>query len=166
MQNRCYWIKCIKHPKVYMGFSQARARVMSGSALLPTYASIGIWAPMLLACVRMMQGLALAGQFTGSITFIVEHAPADKRGVAGGTTILSLCAGMLLGSGIATFMAEILPQAAFESSGWRVPFLLVIVIAFVGYYIRHHTEESPHYEKAKDEGALSQSPVRKTLRLH
>ena len=134
--------------------------------LLPTYASIGIWAPMLLACVRMIQGLALAGQFTGSITFIVEHAPADKRGAAGGTTILSLCAGMLLGSGIATFMAEILPQAAFESWGWRVPFLLGIVIAFVGFYIRHHTEESPHYEKAKDEGALSHTPVRETLRLH
>ena len=134
--------------------------------VLPTYASIGIWAPMLLACVRMIQGLALAGQFTGSITFIVEHAPADKRGAAGGTTILSLCAGMLLGSGSATFMAEILPQAAFESWGWRVPFLLGIVIAFVGFYIRHHTEESPHYEKAKDEGALSQTPVRETLRLH
>jgi len=81
-------------------------------------------------------------------------------------TILSLCGGMLLGSGIATFMAEILPQAAFESWGWRVPFLLGIVIAFVGFYIRHHTEESPHYEKAKHEGALSQSPVRKTLSLH
>lgn len=134
--------------------------------LLPTYASIGIWAPILLAVVRMLQGLALAGQFTGSITFIVEHAPIHKRGAAGGTTILSLCAGMLLGSGAATLMAELLPQAALEDWGWRVPFLLGIVIAFVGFYIRKHTEESPHYEKAKGEGRLSKQPVRETLRRH
>src|SRR5438874_1894044 len=63
-------------------------------------------------------------------------------------------------------MAEILPHAAFESWGWRVPFLLGVVIAFVGFYIRHHTEESPHYEKAKHEGTLSPTPVRETLRLH
>jgi MFS transporter, MHS family, proline/betaine transporter len=59
-----------------------------------------------------------------------------------------------------------LPRTAFESWGWRLPFLLGIEIAFVGFYIRHYTEESPHYEKAKHEGALSQSPVRKTMRLH
>lgn len=134
--------------------------------LLPTYASIGLAAPILLILVRMMQGLALAGQFSGSITFIVEHAPMGRRGAAGASTVMSLCAGMLLGSGIATLMAEILSPAAFESWGWRVPFLLGAAIAFVGFYIRGHTEESPHYKKAKDEGTLSQTPVRDTILNH
>jgi MHS family proline/betaine transporter-like MFS transporter len=134
--------------------------------LLPTYAAIGIWAPVLLALVRMMQGLALAGQFTGSVTFIIEHTPAGKRGAAGGATIMSLCAGMLMGSAAATIMAHLLSPAALEDWGWRVPFLLGIVIAFVGFYIRRHTEESPHYEKAKEEGRLSQTPVRETLTQH
>jgi len=134
--------------------------------LLPTYASIGVAAPLLLACVRMVQGLALAGQFTGSITFIVEHAPVGKRGVAGATTVLSLCVGMLMGSGIATLMAELLSPADLESWGWRVPFLLGIAIAFVGFYIRRYTEESPHYEKTKGEGKLSKAPVRETFCTH
>jgi MHS family proline/betaine transporter-like MFS transporter len=134
--------------------------------LLPTYASIGILAPILLTLVRLLQGLSLAGQFSGSITFIVEHCPSGKRGLAGSTTVLSLCAGMLLGSAAATLLANILPQADNESWGWRIPFLLGIVIAFVGYYIRHHTDESPHYTKAKDEGRLSQTPVREAFSDH
>ena len=134
--------------------------------LLPTYSSIGIWAPILLALVRMMQGLALAGQFTGSITFIVEHAPSNKRGAAGGATILSLCAGMLMGSGAATLMAELLTAEQLTQWGWRIPFLLGVVIGLVGFYIRGHTEESPHYQKAKAEGTLSQTPVRETFAHH
>lgn len=134
--------------------------------LLPTYSAIGIWAPILLMLARMMQGLALAGQFTGSITFIVEHAPRDKRGVAGGSTVLSLCAGMLMGSAAATFMAEILSPEAFKQWGWRIPFLFGILIAVAGYYIRSHTHESTHYEKAKEEGKLSEAPARETFKNH
>jgi len=134
--------------------------------LLPTYAAIGIWAPVLLTLVRLFQGLSLAGQFSGSIAFIVEHAPMGKRGLAGSSTVMSLCAGMLLGSAVATLFAETLPQAAFEDWGWRIPFLLGIVIAFVGFYIRRHTDESPHYEKARDGGKLSPTPIREVLLHH
>lgn len=134
--------------------------------LLPTYASIGIWAPILLTIIRLLQGLSLAGQFSGSIAFIVEHAPMERRGIAGSTTVMSLCAGMLLGSLVATIFSTVLNQADFESWGWRVPFILGIVIAFVGFYIRSHTTESPHYELARDEGRLSKTPVSQAFRGH
>lgn len=133
---------------------------------LPTYHSIGIAAPLLLVFMRLMQGLALAGQFSGSIAFVVEHAPVGRRGVAGSTTIMSLCAGMLLGSLVATVFAAALSREAFESWGWRVPFIVGFAIAVVGFYIRHNTEESPHYEKARDEGRLSETPVRHAFRGH
>ncbi len=134
--------------------------------LLPTYAMIGFWAPILLAVVRLLQGLSLAGQFSGSITFIVEHAPVGKRGLAGSAAILSLCGGMLLGSAVATLFAHHLTQEALEQWGWRVPFILGGAIAYVGFYIREYTEESPHYVKAKAQGTLSQKPVREAFAHH
>lgn len=133
---------------------------------LPTYASIGIWAPILLTVIRLLQGLSLAGQFSGSIAFVVEHAPVGKRGFAGSSTIMSLCGGMLLGALVATAFAESLSQEAFESWGWRVPFIIGVGIAFVGVYIRNHTDESPHYEKAKEEGTLSQTPLKDAVHNH
>lgn len=134
--------------------------------VLPTYASVGIAAPIMLTFVRLLQGLSLAGQFSGAITFIVEHAPQNKRGLAGSTTIMSLCGGMLLGSLTATIFSACLNQEAFESWGWRVPFIIGIVIAWIGFYIRRNTDESPHYELAKEEGRLSKTPVIQVFRDH
>ncbi|MEI6729728.1 MAG: MFS transporter [Pseudomonadota bacterium] len=129
-------------------------------AILPTYEKIGIFAPILLTVIRLLQGISLAGQFSGSIAFIVEHSPSGKRGLAGSTTVVSLCLGMLLGSLTATIFSALLSQEDLESWGWRIPFALGILIAFVGFYIRHNTEESPHYEKAKAEGRISDTPIK------
>ncbi len=134
--------------------------------LLPNYEQIGIWAPILLTVIRLLQGLSLGGEFSGSIVFVVEHAPIHKRGYAGSSSIMSLCGGMLLGLAVATFFSKIMSQQDFESWGWRIPFLLGIAIAFVGAYIRHHTDESPHYEKAKQEDKLSKTPLREALQQH
>jgi len=134
--------------------------------LLPTYQTIGIFAPILLILLRMLQGLALAGQFSGSMAFLVEHAPRRHRGLVGSTTVISLCMGMLLGSLVATAFTTFLSKADFESWGWRVPFIFGFIIALVGFYIRHSTEESPHYTKAKEEGTLSKTPVRHALSGH
>lgn len=134
--------------------------------MLPTYQSIGILAPILLTLVRLVQGVSLAGQFSGSITFIVEHTPAGKRGLAGSSTIMSLCGGMLAGLLVATVMSTVLSEQEFESWGWRVPFVMGLIIGMVGYYIRHKTHESPHYIKAKEEGKLSSTPIRHTFRDH
>lgn len=133
---------------------------------LPTYEKIGMWAPILLTIIRLLQGLSLAGQFSGSIAFVVEHAPVSKRGLIGSTTVMSLCVGMLLGAFVATLFAELLSKEDFESWGWRVPFIIGVVIAFVGVYIRNHTHESPRYQQAKDEGLLSEKPFADALKNH
>jgi MHS family proline/betaine transporter-like MFS transporter len=80
--------------------------------------------------------------------------------------VLSLCMGMLLGSLMATMASNFLTRNEYESWGWRIPFLLGVVIAYVGHYIRHNTEESPAYEKARDEGKLSDTPVMEVCRHH
>ena len=131
--------------------------------LLPTYEMIGIWAPLLLTLMRILQGLSLGGAFSGCITFLVEHAPQSKRGVIGSTSVASLVIGFLLGSVIASLVKLPLTDAQYESWGWRIPFLLGIPIAFIGLYIRHKCEESPTYESAKQDGTLSKTPVRDVL---
>ena len=128
--------------------------------LLPTYAQIGMAAPWLLILMRVMQGLSLGGAFSGSMTFLVEHAPPNKRGFVGSASVASLVIGFLLGSVVAWFFTAILNQEQYESFGWRIPFLMGIPIGFIGLYIRNHCEESPTYEAAKKDGTLSKSPVK------
>ena len=128
--------------------------------ILPTYADIGIAAPVLLTLIRLLQGLSLGGEFSGSITFLVEHSPVKKRGLIGSATIFSLAVGVLLGSIVATLCANMLPQDELEEWGWRVPFLIGIVIGLVGFYIRHYTEESPEFMEAQKHGKTSKRPVR------
>jgi len=127
--------------------------------LLPTYEMVGMVAPILLIILRVLQGLSLGGAFSGSITFLVEHAPYNKRGIIGSTTIASLCAGFLLGSIVAILVKLPLTDLQYETWGWRIPFLLGIPIGFIGLYIREHCEESPVYEAAKKDGHLSKSPL-------
>lgn len=134
--------------------------------LLPTYAEIGIWAPVLLTIIRLLQGLSLGGEFSGSITYIVEHAPAGKRGVAGSASLISLNLGFLLGLLVNSLCIGWFGQEAFEAWAWRVPFLLGIAIGFIGFYIRTHCSESPAYEQAREEGSLSKTPVRQAFAKH
>jgi len=131
--------------------------------LLPTYEMIGVFAPLLLTLIRILQGLSLGGAFCGSMTFLVEHAPLRRRGLVGSASLVSLAIGFLLGSIIASLVKAPLTSAQYESWGWRIPFLLGIAIGFIGLYIRRHCEESPAYETAKQEGSLSKTPVRDTL---
>lgn len=131
--------------------------------LLPTYAQVGIAAPILLTLIRILQGLSLGGAFCGAMTFLVEHAPQDKRGLIGSASIASICLGFLLGSLVAMLVRAPLTEAQYESWGWRIPFLLGVIIGLVGLYIREHCEESPVYARAKQEGALSNRPVRDAL---
>jgi MFS transporter, MHS family, proline/betaine transporter len=132
--------------------------------LLPTYAQVGILAPILLVVLRVLQGLSLGGAFSGSITFLVEHAPAHKRGLVGSASIASLVIGFLLGSLVVLGMKIPLTDLQFEQWGWRIPFLLGVPIGFIGLYIRNHCEESPSYEAAKEGGTLSKTPVRDALK--
>jgi MHS family proline/betaine transporter-like MFS transporter len=128
--------------------------------LLPTYAMAGMVSPILLVALRVLQGLSLGGAFCGSMTFLVEHAPIRQRGLIGSTTLASLAVGFILGAMVTMVCAQLVPEEAFDAWGWRIPFLLGIPIGFIGFYIRHHCDESPVFEAARREGTLSTQPVR------
>ncbi len=134
--------------------------------LLPTYDQIGMWAPILLTIIRIFQGMSLGGEFSGSITYIVEHSHPKHRGIAGAASVVSLIIGFLMGSFVALLFVKGLSPEDFRSWGWRVPFLMGIVIGLVGLYIRKECDESPAYEEAKREGHLSDKPVRTALATH
>lgn len=131
--------------------------------LLPTYDQIGMWAPWLLLLLRVLQGLSLGGAFSGSMTFLVEHAPPNQRGLIGSASVSSLVFGFLLGSVVAWIATLATTPEQYESWGWRVPFLLGLPIGFIGLYIRNHCEESPTYEAAKQSGTLSKTPVKDVM---
>ncbi len=128
--------------------------------LLPSYETIGIAAPILLTLIRILQGLSLGGAYSGSISYVVEHAPPDQRSTVGSVIKLSLVIGFLFGSVVSTAVASVLSPEDFYSWGWRLPFFVGVGIGFVGFYIRNHGEESPVYEQAKKDGTLSKSPVK------
>jgi len=131
--------------------------------LLPTYEMIGIWAPILLIVIRIFQGLSLGGEFGGSMAYLVEHAPGNKRGMIGSCAVTSLIMGFLLGSAVCFLIKISLSDLQYESWGWRIPFILGMGIGFIGFYIREHCAESPHYEQAKAQGTLSQRPVKEAV---
>jgi MHS family proline/betaine transporter-like MFS transporter len=126
---------------------------------LPTYESIGIFAPIGLTVIRLLQGLSLGGAFSGFISFLGEHANDKKRGIIGSTSMFSMCVGILVGSAVATLVSR-LPVEDFESWGWRVPFVAGIAIGLVGFYIKAHVAESPRFLRAQSEGDISSTPVR------
>ncbi|MBA2251771.1 MAG: MFS transporter [Nitrospirales bacterium] len=131
--------------------------------LLPTYATIGIAAPLALTCCRFLQGLSVGGEFTGSVTFLVEHAAPSQRGYIGSWAGFSAQVGALLGSGVGALVASNLTDEALHQWGWRIPFLLGSLIAFVGWYLRTRIPESPAFEQVRQAGALSAAPIREVF---
>jgi len=127
--------------------------------VLPTYAAWGIAAPMLLIALRLVQGLALGGEYGGAATYVAEHAPPGKRGYFTSwiqtTATLGLFMALLVILGIRTTMGE----EAFVSWGWRLPFLLSAVLLAVSIWIRMKLAESPVFQKMKDEGKGSKAPL-------
>jgi MHS family proline/betaine transporter-like MFS transporter len=130
-------------------FMMAFGTVLIG--LIPTYDSIGLWAPALLVVARLVQGFATGGEWGSSTAFIVEWAPKDKRGLYGSFQQSSLAAGLLLGSGIAALFSTVLTPDDMESWGWRIPFLLGGILAPVGIYMRRNIDETPAFRKAQSE---------------
>lgn len=112
---------------------------------LPTYENAGWYASMALVLLRLFQGLSVGGEFTGSISFLVEQAPKEKRGFYGSWSTLGVFGGMLLGSGLASLITRILSEDALNSYGWRIPFLFGALIGIVGLYLRKglNDEQSP-----------------------
>ncbi len=131
--------------------------------LLPSYAAIGVAAPVLLVLLRLLQGLALGGEYGGAATYVAEHAPEGRRGMFTSfiqtTATLGLFAALLVVIGIRLAVGE----AAFADWGWRLPFLVSIGLLAVSLWIRMQLAESPVYQKMKDEGRAARSPIRESL---
>ena len=114
--------------------------------LLPTYDTIGVIAPIALTLCRFLQGLSVGGEFTGSATFLVEHASASQRGYVGSWAGFSAQIGALLGSGVGALVASNLADETLRQWGWRIPFMMGGLIAVVGWYVRTSVPESPAFE--------------------
>ena len=127
--------------------------------LLPGYESWGVASPMILVGLRILQGLALGGEYGGAATYVAEHAPNNKRGLYTSfiqiTATFGLFAALLVVLGLRTWMGE----ESFAGFGWRVPFLISIVLLAVSMWIRMQLNESPVYQKMKDEGTTSKAPL-------
>ena len=134
--------------------------------LLPSYASIGIWASVGLVALRLIQGVSVGGELIGSISFITEIAPPERRGYYGSWTLFSAITGVLSGSLVATIMTSLLDPAMMSAWGWRLPFLAGIFIGGFGLWMREGMTESPDFEKIKSAGELVKSPVTEALRRH
>lgn len=131
--------------------------------LLPTYAMIGIWAPILLVILRLFQGLAVGGNYGGSFIFTIENAPASKKGFAGSLASFGTLAGLLLGSGAATLLSALLSEADMTRFGWRIPFFLGSLSGLIGLAIRHYINED---NSQPDNNPLQQTPVQDILHNH
>lgn len=125
---------------------------------LPNYHQIGIWAPILLLTLRVVQGLALGGEWGGAVLMAVEHAPRDQRGVYGSLVQIGVPAGTLLANFVFLAFSTTLSNEALVSWGWRIPFLLSILLVAVGAYVRLVTSETPSFQKVKAEGQQVKMP--------
>jgi metabolite-proton symporter len=133
--------------------------------LLPTYSQVGLWAPVLLVLLRFVQGIGVGGEWVGAVLMAVEHSRAGRRGYHASWVQAGVPVGLLLANGVFMIFSR-LDEAAFLSWGWRVPFLLGILLLAVGMFIRLRILESPVFEKALAEDPGPKVPILAVLRDH
>jgi MFS transporter, MHS family, proline/betaine transporter len=131
--------------------------------LLPSYATIGIAAPILLVVARCLQGFSAGGEFGGASTFLAEYSPDERRGFLVSWLEFSTLIGFVLGSSLVLLLTSTLSEGAMTSWGWRIPFLLAGPLGVVGLYIRLRLEDTPEFKALKSTGEVSNSPFRETL---
>jgi len=135
--------------------------------LLPTYASIGIAAPLLLLLMRLLQGAAIGGEVPGAWVFVAEHVPARRIGIACGTLTAGLTVGILLGSVVATVVNRTMTPETLHEYGWRIPFLLGGAFGLVAMYLRRWLQETPIFLEMQQRKALAQElPVKAVVVKH
>ncbi len=133
---------------------------------IPSYETIGILAPISLTLIRLLQGLALGGGFSGCMAFIVEHAPDNQRGLIGSSSMFSLGAGVFLGIVVSLTFSTYIPEKEFLQWGWRIPFIISLAVGMVAFYIKNNISESPVYLKAKEHGNISKAPISEVFKFH
>ncbi|WP_227999062.1 MFS transporter [Nocardia australiensis] len=141
--------------------------VMMGAATvligaLPTYATAGALAPILLVLLRLLQGLAVGGEQGGAVLIAVEHAPANKRGFYGSFSTAGAQGGTVIATAVFA-LVTLLPDDAFNAWGWRIPFLLSAAIVAIGVLVRYGLEETPDFQKVQQSGKRARNPIRAAL---
>jgi MFS transporter, MHS family, proline/betaine transporter len=141
--------------------------LMAGSTvaigLLPNYAAIGVFAPLLLLLLRCLQGFSAGGEYGAGASFLAEYAPDRHRGFIVSFLVWSVVIGFLLGSATVTGLEAVLSESAMESYGWRIPFLLAGVLGVVGLYIRLRLKDTPEFEALRESGDVAASPLKEAL---
>src|SRR5450631_19408 len=127
--------------------------------VLPTYASIGWLSPILLVSLRLLQGLALGGEYGGAATYVAEHSRPNERGFSTSWIQTTATLGLLLALIIIAVAREFLPAADFSNWGWRIPFLVSVILLVFSVYIRLKLSETPIFQKMKEEGKGSKAPL-------
>jgi MFS family permease len=140
-----------------MGFSTAFV------GLMPTYDSIGMFSPILLVGLRLAQGLALGGEYGGAATYVAEHAPTEKRGLHTSWIQTTATLGFFLSLIVIGGCRRVFDEATFKSWGWRIPFLVSLILLGVSVYIRMKLNESPVFVQMKSEGKASKAPLRESF---
>jgi len=140
--------------------------LMGGSTTLmgalPTYASAGVWAPILLCVLRALQGLGSGAEYAGAVLMVVEYAPPRRRGLYGALPYTGVALGLLLS--LATFhLSSLLSKGAFEEWGWRIPFLLSAVVVLLGLVLRSRLKETPVFEALRKKNAVVKSPLKEVF---
>ncbi|MDY0393569.1 MFS transporter [Virgibacillus halophilus] len=141
---------------------------MGGSSffigLLPTYESIGLAAPLILVVLRLVQGIALGGEWGGAVLLATEYAPKGLRGLYGSIPQMGVPFGLVLGSLSLTFISYFTTDAQFLAWGWRIPFLFSVVLIVLALWIRGGIEETPEFKEQKESGQLAEFPIVDTLK--
>ncbi|SFU85258.1 Major Facilitator Superfamily protein [Methylobacterium sp. 174MFSha1.1] len=136
-----------------MGFSTIAV------GLLPTYSQVGILAPILLVILRLIQGFAVAGEISGASSMTMEHAPFGRRGFFASFTLQGVQAGQILAAAVFLPLAAYMPTEAFNTWGWRIPFLLSFIVIIVGYIIRREVDETPAFAAEEKQGEVARAPI-------
>jgi MFS family permease len=133
-------------------------------ALLPTYGQVGILAPILLVALRLIQGFAVGGEISGASAMILEHAPFGRRGYFGSFTLQGVQAGQIIAAAVFLPLSAVLPTDAFQSWGWRIPFLLSALVVVAGYVIRRRVDETPAFQEEESHGEVPKAPIVQAVR--
>jgi len=133
--------------------------------LLPTYASVGIWAPIMLLVLRVFQGIGIGGEWGGAVLMAVEHSPAGRRGFYGSWPQIGVPAGLLLSAGM-VYLLSYLPEGDFFAWGWRIAFLISAVLVAIGLYIRLKIMETPAFTRIQQTKKVASVPVVELFRTH
>jgi MHS family proline/betaine transporter-like MFS transporter len=142
--------------------------LISGSTvaigLLPTYAAIGVAAPVLLLVLRLAQGVSAGGESAGAMSFVAEYAPEGRRGVLTSLSQIGSYASLLLAAVVTTVLTQSLSPEAMTAWGWRIPFLLAVPMAVIGFYVRSKLEETPKFQQLRRRSGQARNPLKETLR--